>query len=426
MDAHSETYAHADLVVSHLHSNLPGYIRKILDVSEGFEASPCSQHDAERSITALLVSRPASRPLLIDEIGTFRTPAARFGYASEVLRIIREQLEHLERGAEIKSPRELIDAFEQSRNAAIKLSGGVPDLPAHAADLLSFARQLGSRFHNLYETIFKTRREVQEIESLALLEMSPDDSRAHLRLGEALASEGKFEKALVHFRAAYDLDPECPDYVYFLARCLHDLGRSLEAKPIALRAAALQSDFCLPQYLLGQVFEALGEKQAAVEAYLLAQEFHAGTDGMLEVNRDLQRLACDLSLTLPRPPNFCVPDVDERHWYRSMGMDCNFRLRIFKKAAGAIFLVTRDHEAVGASFSEEASALSRQICEKHGIPPVGLTWVEDVEKSLFGGFSLMRAEKLQSREITWKAMSHGEFEALTGYRLTWSLTNGLR
>ncbi|MFX4906829.1 tetratricopeptide repeat protein, partial [Acinetobacter baumannii] len=78
---------------------------------------------------------------------------------------------------------------------------------------------------------------------------------------------GLFDKALVDFDAALDLDPDNIASLYNKANCLKAAGRLLEARGVYLRLLECAPDHFDGLNNLGNLFRELGEPQAALDCF---------------------------------------------------------------------------------------------------------------------------------------------------------------
>ena len=93
--------------------------------------------------------------------------------------------------------------------------------------------------YNLGMTQLARQQRAQGLRSLRrAMELDPEFSAPHFFLASALAEDGLFDEALVHYRRAHELDPTEPDFLAEYATLLARQGRSTEA--LSLLAAAVE------------------------------------------------------------------------------------------------------------------------------------------------------------------------------------------
>lgn len=95
------------------------------------------------------------------------------------------------------------------------------------------------------------------------------------RLGDLLREAGRPEAALIEYGKAEDPDaPPSPMIMARKATCLRMLSRDAEALAIAEEGIALYPEFPLLQVTVGELREALGQTEGAVEAYRNAHDLN--------------------------------------------------------------------------------------------------------------------------------------------------------
>ena len=65
----------------------------------------------------------------------------------------------------------------------------------------------------------------------------PENYRAHLIMGNVLLAQGRYNEAMLRFKAASDLDPEAVSPLYYMAMA-SELSGKTEDVPEALQAIA--------------------------------------------------------------------------------------------------------------------------------------------------------------------------------------------
>ena len=81
------------------------------------------------------------------------------------------------------------------------------------------------------------------------------------------ARNGRFEHALPHFIHAAKLNPMRAAYLKDVGNCLHDLGRSSEAREWFVGCLAVDPGWSPARWMLGVVEEKLGQRDAAIACY---------------------------------------------------------------------------------------------------------------------------------------------------------------
>jgi tetratricopeptide (TPR) repeat protein len=107
--------------------------------------------------------------------------------------------------------------------------------------------------------------------------------RAQRRLGQAYAFVGDEERALLHYRAAIDLQPGDSVLHQQLGWALFRLGRTDQAVGAYQRAIALAPNDPAPRQLLGDLYRSRGRDQDAVREYQVALGLGAGMPGLAKL-----------------------------------------------------------------------------------------------------------------------------------------------
>src|SRR5438034_7715833 len=94
-------------------------------------------------------------------------------------------------------------------------------------------------------------------------QLYPNESQAHLELGELLLKEGHTKSALEHLTAAKKADPAQPDVHLALAKAYQDTGQMQEAIAAARQCIELNPRLPDAYYLLGQLYRATGQAEQA-------------------------------------------------------------------------------------------------------------------------------------------------------------------
>ena len=129
-------------------------------------------------------------------------------------------------------------------------------------------------FYTQFDVAFKLSQEhnyeaaIPEWEKA--LKLDPDDARAHVNLGIALAETGRPEAALDHYRRAAEIEPGNPLIVGRLAAFLSRAGRADEAIPwfektvrLNPRDAAMEMNLAMALASTGKVNEAIAHLESA-------------------------------------------------------------------------------------------------------------------------------------------------------------------
>jgi tetratricopeptide (TPR) repeat protein len=107
--------------------------------------------------------------------------------------------------------------------------------------------------------------------------------RAHRRLGHAYAFVGDEERALLHYRAAIDLQPGDAVLHEQLGWALFRLGRTDQAVGAYQRAIALAPNDPSPRQLLGDLYRFTGRDHEAIREYQVALGLGAGLPGLAKL-----------------------------------------------------------------------------------------------------------------------------------------------
>lgn len=106
----------------------------------------------------------------------------------------------------------------------------------------------------------------------------PDNARAHVNLGNALAVDRQVDAARAAFQRALQLDPRNAQACYGLANALVARGRFAEAAGLLRIALALEPDYPLADYALGNCLVHLGQIDDGLAHYQRAAR-HRPDDG---------------------------------------------------------------------------------------------------------------------------------------------------
>jgi tetratricopeptide (TPR) repeat protein len=96
---------------------------------------------------------------------------------------------------------------------------------------------------------------------------NPESSRAHDKLGVALAAQGRLAEAIEHYREALRLDPGRPRIHNHLGLALHEQGRTDEAIPHFHAALRVDPTYAVAHNNLGNVFTNLEREEKALEHF---------------------------------------------------------------------------------------------------------------------------------------------------------------
>ncbi len=105
-----------------------------------------------------------------------------------------------------------------------------------------------------------------------VLEIKPDDAKAHYSLGNVLLGRGQVKEAIGHFQKALEIQPDDAKAHYSLGNALVGRGQIVEAIGHYQQALEIKPDFADAYYGLGnallergQIDEAIGRYQKALE-----------------------------------------------------------------------------------------------------------------------------------------------------------------
>jgi len=123
-------------------------------------------------------------------------------------------------------------------------------------------------------------------ESLTALQKSvliqPQDTEAHINLGNTLKELGKFDEAEASYSHAIALKPDSAEAHYNLGVTLKELGRLEEAEASYTEAIALKPDFAEAHNNLGGALQELGRLAEAEASYTQAIELNPHSSGFLQ------------------------------------------------------------------------------------------------------------------------------------------------
>jgi Flp pilus assembly protein TadD len=100
-----------------------------------------------------------------------------------------------------------------------------------------------------------------------VLEMAPDNPKAHSNLGVALARQGAVAEAIVHFRRSVELNPDFDSPHFNLGIALYQQGSLREAAAELRKALEINPDLAQAHRLLGNLLAREGKPRDAVAAY---------------------------------------------------------------------------------------------------------------------------------------------------------------
>jgi tetratricopeptide (TPR) repeat protein len=98
-----------------------------------------------------------------------------------------------------------------------------------------------------------------------VLDVVPENARAHTNLATELSSRGQLEEALYHYRRSNESLPDNPVTHYNLGLILSKLGNLDEAAKHYRRAVEIKGDFFLAHYGLASLYFRQGQFDACVE-----------------------------------------------------------------------------------------------------------------------------------------------------------------
>jgi len=111
----------------------------------------------------------------------------------------------------------------------------------------------------------------------------------HYLIGLTLYEQGSYAEAEEQLRQALSLDAGDADSAYYLARCLHESGRTAEAaETLAAAIDMRQAPAWRWALLLGDWKFEQGDRQGALQAYLRAQQWAPEEERIRDRIRRLQ------------------------------------------------------------------------------------------------------------------------------------------
>lgn len=127
-----------------------------------------------------------------------------------------------------------------------------------------------SLLHVYYPSV-ESALEQGELASRRAVELDPDLPEAHASRGFALSQQGRYDEAAVEFRTAIELDAGQFDARYHYARQCFQRGALAQAAALFEDAAGVREDY-QARFFAAQSYEAMGERDHALEAYQRALE----------------------------------------------------------------------------------------------------------------------------------------------------------
>lgn len=143
------------------------------------------------------------------------------------------------------------------------------------------------------------------------LDVTTDNSIAHADLGIALATEGKFEEAIAHYRESLRIRPGHAPTLHRLGKALKRIGHEDEAAASFNEALRGDPDFADARNDLGLLLAGQGKVQEAIEQFEL----------VLRVQPDDAQAYYNLGQALAQQGH---EDDARRHFERALSLDSDF------------------------------------------------------------------------------------------------------
>jgi len=103
--------------------------------------------------------------------------------------------------------------------------------------------------------------------SLALPGQEPKDALEIHRTGASYYNRGEYEKAIVAYKRAIELNPDSTEAYYHLGMSYSSLGKYKEAVEAYTRAIRIKSDYAAAYYNLGHAYSNLNRHDKAIKAF---------------------------------------------------------------------------------------------------------------------------------------------------------------
>jgi len=222
-------------------------------------------------------------------------------------------------------------------------------------------------FDRAWELAQKGQHEAALPEWRKVLEVSPNDAKAHTNLGVALARTGNPGEAIAHHQKALELDPEDTEVHMNLGVALAAAGKWDEAITHCRKALELDPDYAEAHSNLGAVLAAQGKPEEAITHYRKA----------LEVNPKHAEVHSNLGVALARTGKLdeAIPHFHRAAEFSPTSAEVHGNLAVAYAQAGrfeeALAAARRALElAVAAGQQALAEALKARIAVYEGkVPP---------------------------------------------------------
>jgi tetratricopeptide (TPR) repeat protein len=124
----------------------------------------------------------------------------------------------------------------------------------------------------------------------AALDLDPGLVDARYNLGVTYQKMKAYDKAIVHYRAVYNVRKRNPKYSFAIGYCQFHLQRHKEAIRWFERVLEIQPDHARAQYSLAVTYDKLGQSYQAADAWRRYLEIDADSDWADEARRRLENL----------------------------------------------------------------------------------------------------------------------------------------
>jgi tetratricopeptide (TPR) repeat protein len=124
----------------------------------------------------------------------------------------------------------------------------------------------------------------------AALDLDPGLVDARYNLGVTYQKMKAYDKAIVHYRAVYNVRKRNPKYAFAIGYCHFHLQRHKEAIRWFDRVIKIQPDHTQAQYSLAVTYDKMGQRDLAAKAWSRYLEIDADSDWADEARRRLENL----------------------------------------------------------------------------------------------------------------------------------------
>ena len=150
--------------------------------------------------------------------------------------------------------------------ALLVLSAGVISIPTYAIHMVP-STDLSHEYSRLGQAYFDEGLYAQAEQAYRKAIARRDKFRYHMHLGNALAAQEKYGKALEEYDRAREMNPDNPELYFNMGNLALQMGRANDAARMWLTAIRKDSLFALPYRNLGTLYLRAAKKKEAVKYF---------------------------------------------------------------------------------------------------------------------------------------------------------------